>query len=451
MNVGPGPGRIAVEACSSNSIAMRRRRFLTAACGGAAGCAWAACFGAAWVGAAARGLRQAAAAELEGRRPRILLRNGWQSQNIGDIAHFFGLFELMERFGVEADVSFWAKNLENGVGPLLAKTFPAVKVLEADKDVEAAFGDCDFFLHGSGGLAAWKDAARWHEATGKPFGMLGITITDSSPQMVETLGRADFVFFRDSVSLQTMKNLGCRSPIMEFGPDTAFGVVKLRDDAAALAFMQRHGLEEGRFLCCIPRYRWTPYWTLDDRRPVDPVKQARNEEMLERDHAVLREAITAVVRGTGMKVLVACEDQTQIELGRRSIVDPLPPDVKEGVVWRDRYWLTDEAVSTFVRSAGLFGHEMHSPIMCIANGIPALVCRSEEQTCKGFMWRDIGLGEWLFDLDDAGDVARLPAAVLAVARDPVAARRKAAAAREIVQRGQQREFEVLLRAIRKAS
>lgn len=63
------------------------------------------------------------------------------------------------------------------------------------------------------------------------------------------------------------------------------------------------------------------------------------------------------------------------------------------------YWLTDEAVSTYSRSAGLFGLEMHSPIMCIAQGIPAIFCRFDEQTSKGYMWRDIGPGDWLFDMD----------------------------------------------------
>ncbi|MEX0819126.1 MAG: hypothetical protein WD070_06025 [Pirellulaceae bacterium] len=31
--------------------------------------------------------------------------------------------------------------------------------------------------------------------------------------------------------------------------------------------------------------------------------------------------------------------------------------------WRPDYWLTGKAISTYVRSAGLFGNEMHSPIM----------------------------------------------------------------------------------------
>jgi hypothetical protein len=46
------------------------------------------------------------------------------------------------------------------------------------------------------------------------------------------------------------------------------------------------------------------------------------------------------------------------------------------------------------------------------------------------MWRDLGLGDWLFDFDDEAQVARLPDAVLAMAKDPRGARVKAAAARD---------------------
>lgn len=42
---------------------------------------------------------------------------------------------------------------------------------------------------------------------------------------------------------------------------------------------------------------------------------------------------------------------------------------------------------------------MHGPIMAVGNGVPALVCRWEEQTSEGLMWSDIGLGDRLFDLD----------------------------------------------------
>ena len=192
------------------------------------------------------------------------------------------------------------------------------------------------------------------------------------------------------------------------------------------------GLERGKFLCCIPRYRSTPYWTIHKERAFDPAKQKRNDELKEHDHAQLRAAIVAVVKQTDLKVLICPEDQTQMALGKEMLYDKLPEDVKDRVVWRQDYWLTDEALSVYVRSAGLFGNEMHSPIMCVGNGIPAIVCRWAEQTSKGFMWRDIGLGDWLFDFDKEDDVKRLVPTVLALAKDPAAAKAKAAKAREFV-------------------
>jgi hypothetical protein len=121
--------------------------------------------------------------------------------------------------------------------------------------------------------------------------------------------------------------------------------------------------------------------------------------------------------------------------------------VKPSVVWRDHFWLTDEALSTYRQSAGLFGNEMHSPIMCIGHGIPAIVCRFEEQTSKGFMWRDIGLNDWLFDLDVETDLPKIAPAVLAMAKYPVAARRKALKARSVVLARQKATMQLLRRQI----
>lgn len=148
-----------------------------------------------------------------------------------------------------------------------------------------------------------------------------------------------------------------------------------------------------------------------------------------------------------MKILVCPEDSTQMETGRELLVDPLPADVKARVVWRETFWLTDEALSIYVRSAGLFGSEMHSPIMCVGNGIPALVCRFAEQTSKGIMWRDIGLGDWLFDLDHEHEVKQVAPAVLAMARDPAAARAKAARARAFVRQRHREAIAVLARQL----
>src|SRR6187399_2590863 len=113
-------------------------------------------------------------------------------------------------------------------------------------------------------------------------------------------------------------------------------------------------------------------------------------------------------------------------------MDKLPADVKTKVVWRRNFWLTDEALSTYVRSAGLFGSEMHSPIMAVGNDIPAIVCRFAEQTSKGIMWQDIGLGNWLFNLDHPEEHKGIVPAVLAIANNPDTAKTKVAEARHFV-------------------
>src|SRR5207244_2509 len=155
----------------------------------------------------------------------------------------------------------------------------------------------------------------------------------------------------------------------------------------------------------------------------------------------------AVVRQTEMKVLVCPEDASQMEIGKEMLVDKLPDDVKAKVAWRPNYWLTDEALSTYVRSAGLFGAEMHSPIMCIGNGIPAIVCRWAEQTSKGLMWRDIGLGEWLFDLDKEEDIPRIVPAVLSLAKDPAAAKVKAGKTLKFVKQRQRETMAILKKKV----
>jgi polysaccharide pyruvyl transferase WcaK-like protein len=392
----------------------------------------------------------------EGRPARIILRSSWQTVNIGDIAHTPGVLAILEKHLPEVEVRLWPSKVDNGVEEMLTRRFPKLVILKTAEDRKKAFEECDFLLHGSGpSLVAQKDVQKWAAETGKPYGVYGITVaaqgstaTKPSPDSaiaatIKVLSGARFVFFRDSVSMEYVKSQGCTAPVMEFGPDGAFAT-DLREDEKALAFLKQHGLEEGRFLCCIPRLRFTPYWTIPSKKAaMDPVKHARNEAMKEHDHAALRQAIIEVIRQTDLKVLICPEDETQMAVGKEMLYDPLPADVKAKAVWRPNYWLTGEALSTYVRSAGLFGNEMHSPIMCIGNGIPAVVCRWAEQTSKGYMWRDIGLNDWLFNLDNEEEIARIVPTVLAIAKDPEAAKAKAAKAKAFVEQRQRETMAVV--------
>lgn len=382
------------------------------------------------------------------RPPRIVLRSSWQTVNIGDIGHTPGVLALLEQQLPEAEVRLWPSSIADGVEQLLTKRFPKLQFVKGEAGIQRAFDECDFLLHGSGAsFVAQKDVARWHQETKKPFGIFGIThspvVSDAGKEL---LSAAKFIFFRDSVSLAAVKKAGVTAPVMEFGPDGAFAV-DLRNEEAAEKYLKANDLEPGKFLCCIPRLRYTPYWLIKKDRPFDEKKHARNEERKDQDHQPLRDAIAAVVRETDLKVLVCPEDMTHMAVGKEQIIDKLPAEVRKRVVWRENYWLTDEALSTYVRSAGLFGNEMHSPIMCIGNGVPAIVCRFEEQTSKGLMWRDIGLGDWLFDHDDEKQIQGLTAAVLSIAKDPAAAKAKAKTAHALVQQRQRAMCATLKQAL----
>ena len=391
-----------------------------------------------------------------GRPSRVLLRSSWQTVNIGDIAHTPGVLSILRKYLPEAEITLWPSLVDNGVEELLLREFPKLKIAKrGSEQLGRAFDECDFLLHGSGAsIVAERDLIRWREETGKPYGIYGITFPlkkssattsqteDAMKRSVDVLSQASFVYFRDSKSLALAKRLGATSPVMEFGPDGAFAC-DLRDAERAKIFLAANGLEEGKFVCCIPRLRYTPYWTIKKNRKFDPVKHARNEAMKEQDHAPLRQAIMEVVEQTDLKVLVCPEDRTQMAVGKEMLMDKLPKEVLDRVVWRPDYWLTGEAVSVYVRSAGLFGNEMHSPIMCIGHGVPAIVCRFKEQTTKGFMWQDIGLGDWLFDHDVPEDQQKIVPAVLEMAKNPTDARGKAATARAFVEQRQKQTMETL--------
>ena len=418
---------------------MTRRSFLQASLGGA--------------------LAAVPALASSQRRPRIVLRSSWQTVNIGDIGHTPGVLALIERHFPEAEVALWPMDVSNGVEAMLRRRFPKLHFVQGQTE---AF-TYDFLLHGSGPyLTAHKDVAAWRQETKKPYGVYGITMAAAGDPGLrimrnngldeycrDLLSGASFVFLRDGVSLQVVREGGVTCPIIEYGPDGAFAA-DVRNDEAAVAFLREHGLEEGRFLCFLPNLRNAPYWKVKPGYAFDPAKHQRNQEMKEHDHAPLREAIIAVVRQTSMKVLVCPADATQMETGKELLVDPLPEDVKARVVWRERFWLTDEAISTYGRSAGLVSNEMHSPIMSVGNGIPAIVCRFVEQTTKGFMWRDIGLGDWLFDLDRLEDRARIVPAALALATDPEGAKAKVRRAQEFVRSRQLETIRILKRACQRA-
>ena len=366
-------------------------------------------------------------------RPTVILRSSWQAINIGDIGHTPGALHIIETHLPDVDVVLWPCDVSLDVDKLLTRWFPRVPIVKGRLDADGQpiepelrdlFDRADFMLHGSGpGPVARKDVAAWSRNTGKPYGIYGVTIEKMPPELKQLLTHAAFTYCRDTVSLQFIKDQGAACPIMEFVPDATFGI-HLRDDKTALAFLKEHDLEPGQFICAIPRLRYTPYhkygkvkWTEEHIRMVESV----NAETKAADFAKLRDVIIAWVRETGKKVLVCPEMTYQLDIMDELVVDPLPADVKAKVVPRRTYWLPDEACSVYAHALALVSMEMHSPIMAAANGTPALHVRQPTDTCKGQMWADVGLGDWLFPIEEVtgDDIAKT---LLAAHRDPAAAR-----------------------------
>lgn len=347
---------------------------------------------------------------------KILLRSGWQSVNIGDIAHTPGALALFEKYAPDAEIIVWDSGyITSEIVHMIRKRFPGFRFVTgtiqdsgtaSNPELEEAIGWCDCLIHNSGPmLVAYDDVAAFIKKTGKPYGAIGITY-DGNSYYNELFHRANFLYFRDSVSLWRAKAAGITCPVMKFGPDVVFAA-DLYDEDYAERFLSENGLQEGKFACCIAKLRYTPFWKIKDV-PFDEKKDRRNAEMKEHDIKPLREAVIAAVRELGLKVLLCPEDRSEMEVEKEMIYDRLPEDVKEKTVWKSDFWLTDQAAAVYRKSAGLFANEMHSQILCIGAGVPAIVCRWKEFTSKGYMWRDIGLGDWLFNLDVEEEVLSVP-------------------------------------------
>lgn len=377
------------------------------------------------------GLARYAPAQAVKKPLKLLLRSSWQTVNIGDIAHTPGMLTLLEKHRPDAEVTLWPSSVDRGVEPLLRARFPKLKIAKTAAEKNQALADCDFFLHGSGpGIVGVRDLQSAQKA-GKPYGIGGITLNDGEIKAHrDLLAGAKFVYLRDTDSQQALEAAGVKGSHVAFGPDATFAI-DLRDEAAADALLKQHHMETGKFLCAVPRLRWTPYWEIhpESRKP-DPERIKVNEQFAEVDHAKLRDAITAWVRSSKMRVLLTPEMTYAVPLLKTLLFDKLPEDVKPSVSYLDRYWLTAEACSVYARAAAVVSMEQHSPIMAIAAGTPAVLVRQPTDTRKGRMWYDLKMDDWVFEIDQTKG-EQVAARMEAIAADLPAARAKAAAARDL--------------------
>jgi hypothetical protein len=365
--------------------------------------------------------------------PRILLREALQFENIGDSGRVPGTLRLFYEHLPDAEVTLWPWHLHERERALLRRTFPRLHIAEGEIDTQgrpsspdlaAAWERATIFVSPSKNAATYRDWAR----TGRPYGLFGsafdpITNRTTRPEgdtldelaaAIDRLPaddfdrkfgsralyeRAAFIYCRDRLSLRYLQRQQLRPPVLDFGPEGCFAIA-VRDDARADAWRQRHGLAADGYLCVVPRLRYTPYYRVRNlpREKSDVALDTLNARTSTADHAPLRELITLWVRHTGLKV-VACPEMTyQIETAREQLVDPLPEEIRRHVVWRDEYWLPDEAAALYAHARAVVSIECHSPIIALAHGTPMLHVRQPVDTVKAHMFRDLGLGDWVFEV-----------------------------------------------------
>lgn len=371
------------------------------------------------------------------RTQHLVLRSSWQDVNIGDIAHTPGMLALMERYLPELAVTLWPSGLNKEVTQILQKRFPKLTIAQTTDAQQKALQTCDFFLHGSGPGIVGRKETQLARQQRIPYGFAGITLSDEELQNDrELLNDAKFIFTRDTLSLNALRDAGIRNPFSAFGPDATFAL-DLRDDQAAKKLLNEKNLTAGEFLCAVPRLRWTPYWEVHpERTKPNPARSAVNEAFADRDHGKMREAIIGWVRELKRKVFLVPEMTYAVSRLKPLLYDPLPDDVKTMVETLDRYWLTAEAASVYSQAAAVLSFEMHSPIIALTSSTPAIYLRQPTDTRKGQMWRDIGLEDWIFEIEEISG-NKIYQKILEIGTDLSGAQRKAKHALEFAQRKMQ--------------
>ena len=340
----------------------------------------------------------------------VLLRSSWQTVNIGDISHTPGMLAAIERTLPDAQVTLWPCDLSRGVEGMLKKRFPHLMIVRGGRDdlddpaseLSRAFAASDLMLHGSGpSIITPEDLTAWSQRTLKPYGMLGVTLNQIPEAIVPVLDDAMFVFCRDTISVTRAQQASLQTPVVEFGPDAAFAC-DLANDRGADTLLKDVGLDCQPFVVVIPRMRYTPYHTIHDYSPGDQDRQRIqvSERHLDSDMQLLADYIEKITLENNLDVIIAPEMTYQIEMSSRHLIPRLSKNCRRRVRTVDEYWPLDVACSVYERASLVVSMEMHSPILSVARGTPAILIRQPTDTCKGQMWRDVGLAQWMFEIDE---------------------------------------------------
>ena len=391
--------------------------------------------------------------------PKIMLCYSWSHSNIGDIAITPSMLNLIQQYIPAAEVTVVANSRVKATEAYLTKRFPKCRVVESpfnlsieqnSKEFQEAFEQADIVLYNSGTTLSY---GRWEKnwnrtmplamplfmarEAGKPYGIYCQSFEKfawpSDELFRPLLSDAAFVFARDGNSLDYLKSLNIAPPVLEWGPDATFAFSQ-HDEDAADAFMKEHGLKPRKFITITIR---------------TGIQGFLDEEREEAHAAKIRHLIETWVDKTGHDVLICPEVEWEIEPSRKLILEQLPQKIRSHVKFKNKFWLPDEAFSVYAKAEVIVSMEQHSIILALAAGTPVILPRFWENGRKAWMLRDLGIEEWLFDIDEDPE-DQITAALLEIHNDYDAALSKVKSAMDIVHNGQEKTMAVVINTLEMA-
>ncbi len=215
---------------------------------------------------------------------------------------------------------------------------------------------------------------------------------------------AAFVYCRDTDSLNYLSQRGLTNKFSGYRPDSTF-FFNIFDETWADDFMTRNQLQTEQFMSIMLR--------ISDAKPIfnDPTGGTVSEDRKLDQMRKMKILIEEWIKQTNCKVLICHETRHTLETARKYLYDILSEEAKENCVYMDSFWTCEQAFSIFKRSRIVTSMEMHSIIMAINVGTPVIHNPFDECGRKKYMINDLGLQDYLIDIDSCTDNAMLDAAM----------------------------------------
>ena len=222
---------------------------------------------------------------------------------------------------------------------------------------------------------------------------------------------ARFVYCRDPDSLAYLGQRDLLSLRSGYRPDSTF-FFRGFDQPWLENYKREHNLADKKFITLTIRSAKSQPGPL-----ADTVTKEREDEHMVR----IRKFITDWVTQTGAPVVLCPEVRTEVPLMHDNVYMRLSPEVQKKCVWMDKFWTTEQAYSLYRQAEMVVSMEMHSVIMALSLGTPVLMPQFTENGRKVWMLEELGLRDWIFDIDEPADAPKLLEAALKIHQNPAAA------------------------------